>query len=280
MTAAGRRRAFPSLARTVAEARPPWFRAVRTALLRPAERGEQDGVHPPDAAPGRRSRSPPRLGSAKLVTMLLLARARPLVSSSIALSLLLCAPTACSRAAPSGGAVASNESAATARAPDDGRELIGTVPGEWEATSWRNSPPLTLAGLRGRVVLARWWTAGCPYCEATAPALREFDRDYRERGLVVIGFYHHKDEGPLDEAVVDRTAARYGFVFPVAVDPEWRTLDRWWQPREKKRAATSVSFLLDKHGVVRHVHPGGEYAKGDPAYDAMKSKIEALLVER
>ena len=173
----------------------------------------------------------------------------------------------------------SNQSEPPKPASDDGGELIGTVPSEWEATSWRNSPPLTLAGQRGKVVLARWWTAGCPYCEATAPALREFDRNYRERGLVVIGFYHHKDEGPLDEAVVDQTAAKYGFVFPVAVDPEWRTLDRWWQPREKNRRATSVSFLLDKHGVIRHVHPGGEYAKGDPAYDAMKSKIEALLVE-
>jgi thiol-disulfide isomerase/thioredoxin len=213
--------------------------------------------------------------------MLHLARVRSLLSSRLALALLLCAPAACSHASPSsGGAVVSKAGDETARAADDGRELIGTVPAEWEATSWRNSPPLTLSGLRGKVVLARWWTAGCPYCEATAPALREFDRDYRERGLVVIGFYHHKDEGPLDEAVVDRTAATYGFVFPVAVDPAWRTLDRWWQPREKKRAATSVSFLLDRHGVIRHVHPGGEYAKGDPAYDAMKSKIEALLVER
>lgn len=48
---------------------------------------------------------------------------------------------------------------------------------------------------------------------------------------------------------------------------------------EKSRRATSASFLLDKHGVIRHVHPGGAYAKGDPACDAMKSKLEALLVE-
>ena len=208
--------------------------------------------------------------------------ASPRTTSLSALAaLLLCASAACSHTASSGRSVAKeSESGAVTRAPDDdGSELVGTAPGEWEAVHWRSSPPLTLSGLRGKVVLARWWTAGCPYCEATAPALREFDRNYRERGLVVIGFYHHKDDGPLDEAVVDQTASKYGFVFPVAIDPEWRTLNRWWQPREKNRRATSVSVLLDKHGVIRHVHPGGEYAKGDPAYDAMKAKIEALLVE-
>src|SRR4051812_40663947 len=77
-------------------------------------------------------------------------------------------------------------------APTDGQELVGKAPGEWEATHWLNSPPLSLASLRGKVVLARWWTADCPFCEASAPALRQFDREYRPRGLMVIGFYHHK----------------------------------------------------------------------------------------
>ncbi len=161
----------------------------------------------------------------------------------------------------------------------DGLDVLGQTPPEWQATHWLNSKPLTLAELRGKVVLVRWWTAGCPYCEATAPALREFDRTYGGRGLAVVGMYHHKDDGPLDLAVVDQTAAKYGFTFPVAVDPDWNTLDRWWQPKTKDRGFTSVSFLLDKRGVIRHIHPGGEYAKGDPAYDAMKAAIERLIAE-
>lgn len=201
----------------------------------------------------------------------------------IAASLALSASAAACARGPSSAAPSSLSSASSASvaspAPQDGSDLVGTAPGEWEATRWRNSPPLTLAGLRGKVVLARWWTAGCPYCEATAPALRDFDRNYRDRGLVVIGFYHHKDDGPLDEALVDRTAAKYGFTFPLAVDPDWHTLDRWWQPAAKKRAFTSVSFLLDRRGRIRHVHPGGEYAKGEPAFDAMKAAIETLLAE-
>jgi peroxiredoxin len=160
-----------------------------------------------------------------------------------------------------------------------GSELIGSTPPEWQATHWLNSKELTLAELRGKVVLVRWWTAGCPYCATTAPSLREFDRAYRDRGLVVVGFYHHKDEGPLDERLVDETSKKYGFLFPVAIDPDWTTLDRWWQPKEKERPFTSVSFLIDRRGAIRHIHPGGEYAKGEPAYDAMKSAIESLLAE-
>jgi len=180
---------------------------------------------------------------------------------------------ACSRAGP---APASTRVEATG---GEGTELLGTSPAEWEASHWPNSGPLTLSGLKGKVVLVRWWTANCPYCSATAPSLRDFNKEYAPLGLVVIGMYHHKEDGPLDPAVVDATAAKYAFTFPVAVDPDWHTLDRWWQPRTKKRPFTSVSFLLDRRGVIRHVHPGGEYTRGDRAYEEMQRAIARLLAE-
>src|SRR5262245_46850629 len=105
--------------------------------------------------------------------------------------------------------------------------LIGTRPPEWRAERWLDSPPLTLASFRGAVGLVRWWTAGCPYCSASAPALREFDRDYAARGLRVIGIYHHKEDTPFDPRVYEETARRYGFTFPVAFDPQWHTLESW-----------------------------------------------------
>jgi peroxiredoxin len=158
-------------------------------------------------------------------------------------------------------------------------KVIGTKPPEWEATHWLNSRPLALKNLRGKVVLVRWWTApGCPYCAATAPALNEFHASYKEKGLVVVGLYHHKSDTPLDAAQVKRSAERLGFRFPVAIDPEWKTLKRWWLDGAERRW-TSVSFLIDRRGVVRFVHPGGQYVKGDRAYDALKAKIEELLKE-
>jgi peroxiredoxin len=109
--------------------------------------------------------------------------------------------------------------------------------------------------------------------------LNEFQREFRERGLEVIGFYHHKSPEPLTDEAVKQHARRLGLEFPIAIDPEWRTLKQWWLDRGGERW-TSVSFLLDRRGVVRHIHPGGQYVKGDEDYVAMKSKIEELLAEK
>ncbi|EEF61242.1 TlpA family protein disulfide reductase [Pedosphaera parvula] len=158
-------------------------------------------------------------------------------------------------------------------------KLIGTVPPEWEATDWINSAPLKLGDLKGKVVLVRWWTAPtCPFCRATAPALNEFYEKYRETGLEVIGFYHHKSDEPLTQDWVKKYSGEYNFKFPVAIDRDWKTLHRWWLDAEK-RDFTSVSFLIDRKGVIRYIHPGGEYVKGDKDYARLKAKIEELLKE-
>src|SRR6476619_6768061 len=93
-------------------------------------------------------------------------------------------------------------------------KLIGQRPPEWRLESWLNSKPLTLSDLRGKVVLVRWWTAPeCPYCAATAPALNEFEKTYSDRGLKVIGIYHHKSSAPLKPADVRAYAEKFGFHF-------------------------------------------------------------------
>ncbi len=159
-------------------------------------------------------------------------------------------------------------------------KLLGARPTEWNVTNWFNSSPLELKNLRGKVVLVRWWTApDCPYCRATAPALNEFHEKYSARGLQVIGFYHHKSDEPLRLEDVKGYAKTFGFKFPVAIDADWKTLHRWWLDQGKEKG-TSVSFLLDRQGVIRHIHPGGQYVKGDKDYVTLKAKIEELLSEK
>ena len=166
-----------------------------------------------------------------------------------------------------------------AAAADSGLELLGKPAHEWHVDHWLNSQPLSLAQLRGQVVLVRWWTApDCPFCAATAPSLNELDARYRARGLRVLGFYHHKAASPLQPDDVVRYAKLFHFEFPVAIDPSWQTLKRWWLTGHN-RAFTSVSFLIDRHGVIRHIHPGGKYVKGDAAYAKLQSMIEQLLDE-
>jgi peroxiredoxin len=166
--------------------------------------------------------------------------------------------------------------------PSDG---VGTRAPEWGKHAWLNSPPLTLAQLKGKVVLVRWWTDGCSLCAATAPALNDLHRRCASRGLVVIGMYHPKpprDETP--EAVAG-AARKLGFAFPIALDNDWATLRRWWLSTGD-RSYTSVTFLIDRQGIIRAVHLGGEFhASTDPEhaecardYEALQHEVERLLV--
>ncbi len=164
-------------------------------------------------------------------------------------------------------------------ATDDLSGLIGQPAPAWKLEHWFNSPPIALEDLRGKVVLVRWLMApSCPFCSATAPALNRFDEEYRGRGLVVIGAYHHKDPEPLDLETVRGYVEQYQFRFPVAVDPDWQTLKRWWLDGHE-RSWTSVSFLIDRRGVIRHVHLGGKLAPDTDDFRAMRAKIEALLAD-
>lgn len=158
-----------------------------------------------------------------------------------------------------------------------GRDLIGTRPPELEIESWLQSPPLTLAQLKGKVVLIRWWTGPqCPYCAASADALNALWEKDRARGLVVIGLYHHKTSEPLTRAHVEAQVRKLGFQFPVGIDNRWRNLRRWWLEKEPA-GWTSVSFLLDRQGIIRHVHPGGAYFAGEPGYASLVAAVEEAL---
>jgi peroxiredoxin len=196
----------------------------------------------------------------------------PIKVHAIALAIAL---SACSKAPAATGAPPPDPDAAIAA-------LVGTTPPAWKAERWMNSPPLELEKLRGSVVLVRWWTAGCPFCSTTAPSLKKFDQMYGSRGLRIVGMYHHKEATPFNPKVYEETAAKLGFTFPVAVDPDWHTLESWLRDRDGKAVSTgwtSITFVLDKRGVIRHVHPGGSYVEGEPAYDQMRTVLERLLVE-
>ena len=89
---------------------------------------------------------------------------------------------------------------------DAGLPRLGQAPEFERVTRWLNSPPLTLAGLRGKVVLIDFWTYTCINCIRTLPYLRAWDDRYRDRGLTIVGvhtpeFAFEKDAGNVRDAV-------------------------------------------------------------------------------
>ncbi|MFO7764422.1 MAG: redoxin domain-containing protein [Wenzhouxiangellaceae bacterium] len=172
-----------------------------------------------------------------------------------------------------------------------GSDRIGVSAPSFAFDGWLNSEPLSLEDLRGQVVLVRWWTETCPFCASSAPALRAINEQYSSKGLTVVGVYHPKADrdGPLDVARVERAVAARELDFPIAIDWDWRngTLKDWWLTGPD-RPATSVTFLLDKSGVIQFVHPGMEYhapngSEGHAMCAAdmlgIRSEIERLLAE-
>jgi len=150
-----------------------------------------------------------------------------------------------------------------------GDDRLGTAAPPFHFDAWLNSRPLALQELRGKVVLVRWWTDTCPFCASSSPALRVLHAEFAGKDFVLIGVFHPKAgrDDPLDVARVERAVAARQFEFPVAIDWNWRegTLKDWWLTGPK-RPATSVTFILDKEGIVRFIHPGMEYHdNADPA---------------
>jgi len=160
----------------------------------------------------------------------------------------------------------------------DGDELLGTKAPGWKTKEWFNSKPLTLPELRGKVVLVRWWTGPqCPYCVASAAALNEFYSTYKDQAFIVVGLYHHKSFAPITKKHVKRLIQSFEFEFPVTIDRDWANLQKWWLQKDADKKWTSVSFLLDKEGTIRYIHPDGQYVKGDKDYSELKTHIEKLL---
>ena len=88
------------------------------------------------------------------------------------------------------------------------------------ATGWLNvTAPISMAQLRGKVVLLDFWTYGCINCMHVLPALRRVEERFPE-DLVVIGVHSPKFAAEKDPENVARAIARYGVVHPVVHDPE------------------------------------------------------------
>ena len=193
---------------------------------------------------------------------------------------LLAVLTACGATTEPAPIPAQPAAPAEVRKTDD--TLVGVIDQAappFVVSQWFNSEPLAVEQLRGKVVFVRWFMGpSCPFCSATAATLRGLNERYAAKGLAVIGMYHHKEETPLDPKQVEGWIKHFGYTFPVAIDKDWTTLKHWWLDAHE-RSFTSVSFLLDKQGIVRRVHLGGTIAPEGDEIAAINADVERLLAE-
>ena len=154
--------------------------------------------------------------------------------------------------------------------PDAGHSALpieGEMPTLPKATAWLNSPPLTNADLKGKVVLVDFWTYSCINCLRTLPYVRAWAEKYKDQGLVVIGvhtpeFAFEKKLDNVKQATVDLKVN-----YPVAIDNDyaiWRAFHNQYWP---------AHYFIDAKGFIRHMHAG------EGQYDESERVIQQLLAE-
>ncbi|HLX19850.1 MAG TPA: cytochrome c biogenesis protein DipZ [Gaiellaceae bacterium] len=133
---------------------------------------------------------------------------------------------------------------------------------------WLNTPgdkPLTITGLRGKVVLVDFWTYSCINCLRTLPHLQAWYAAYHKDGLQIVGV--HTPEFPFEHVLgnVQSAVKRLHVTWPVALDNDYATWNAY------SNEYWPADYLVDKNGNVR------DFSFGEGDYTKMEDAIRELL---
>lgn len=145
--------------------------------------------------------------------------------------------------------------------------IEGLAPSLEGAVQWLNSPPLSMQGLKGKVVLVDFWTYSCINCIRTIPYVKAWAEKYKDQGLVVIGVHAPEFAFEKKFSNVEKAIGDLGITYPVAIDNDyaiWRAFDNQYWP---------AHYFIDAQGRVRHHH------FGEGEYDQSEKVIQTLLTE-
>jgi thiol-disulfide isomerase/thioredoxin len=145
--------------------------------------------------------------------------------------------------------------------------IEGELPSLGGATAWLNSPPLSAADLRGKVVLIDFWTYTCINWLRTLPYVRAWADKYRDHGVVVIGV--HTPEFPFEHDLenVRQAAKNMRVEYPIAIDNDyaiWSAFNNHYWP---------ALYIVDAQGRIRY------HQFGEGAYEQSEMILQQLLAE-
>ena len=138
---------------------------------------------------------------------------------------------------------------------------------------WLNSPPLTLAALRGRVVLVNFWVHSCSNCHGSLPFVRELAEGFADGGLTVVGVHTPELESDLAVGPLRDSMSRDGVSWPVVQDNDFAT----WRAYDVRAWPTFV--LVDRSGAVRGRWVGEISGRFPEGREPVREAIESLLQE-
>lgn len=143
----------------------------------------------------------------------------------------------------------------------------GPMPSLDGATAWINSPSLSPAKLRGKVVLVDFWTYSCINCLRSLPYIEAWAQKYKDLGLVVIGVHSPEFAFERQTDNVRKAVADLKLTFPVAVDSNlsiWNAFHNEYWPAD---------YFIDAQGEIRF------HAFGEGGYTESERVIQELLAD-
>ena len=138
------------------------------------------------------------------------------------------------------GALAVLLAPAVGRAADEGEPAPA-----FAARSLNGDGTVSLGSYRGKVVYLDFWASWCAPCQAALPALEELRKEFPADQFAVIAV--NVDQDP-EKAL--RLLEKHKIGYPSASDPEGKLPDAFGLK------TMPTSYLIDRQGVVRLVHPG------------------------
>ncbi len=128
--------------------------------------------------------------------------------------------------------------------------------------------PITLAELKGKVVLLDVWTYSCINCKRTIPYINEWYAKYQDKGFEVVGIHTPEFAFEKVQANVEKVVLDFKIKYPVVLDNNyqtWNALQNQYWPRK---------YLIDIDGYVIYDHIG------EGAYEETEKAIQDALKER
>jgi len=139
------------------------------------------------------------------------------------------------------------------------------------SATWINAKPLSLAGLRGQVVILHFYAFECINCQRNLPIYAEWHRAFADKGVVVIGVQSPETEAEKDSGKVIAAAKEAGIDYPVVFDGDSATWKAWGN------TMWPTVYVIDQQGYLRVWWQGelkGPGAKGD---EVIRTAVEKLL---
>jgi thiol-disulfide isomerase/thioredoxin len=140
--------------------------------------------------------------------------------------------------------------------------------------TWINSSPLTLAKLRGQVVVVHFWAFGCINCDRNQPHYQSWYEKFPKSRLTIIGIQTPETADERDVEKLRANVKERKIEYPVVFDAQAENWKAW-----ANNLWPSV-YLIDRHGQVRAWWYGELNWQGAKGEEAMRKRIAALLAEK